>query len=99
MMFAHPPVHHHVHHHHCGHRCKVVRPYRGWLHKVAVCESDDRPSTNTGNGFYGAFQFTIRSWRAVGGRGWPHHASMLEQSYRAVLLLRVQGTRAWPVCG
>lgn len=88
----HPPVHH------CGHRCKVVRPYRSWLHKVALCESGNRPGTNTGNGFYGAYQFTLRSWHAVGGHGWPHRASMLEQSYRAVLLLRVQGLNAWPVC-
>lgn len=30
------------------------------------CESGMRPATNTGNGFYGAFQFTIGTWNAMG---------------------------------
>ena len=29
------------------------------------CESGMRPETNTGNGFYGAFQFTIGTWNAM----------------------------------
>ena len=77
----------------------VVRPYRGWLAKVRWCESTNRYNINTGNGFYGAYQFTLPSWRAVGGRGLPHLAIPLEQDYRAVRLLRLQGRGAWPVCG
>lgn len=30
------------------------------------CESGMNPTTNTGNGFYGAFQFTISTWNAMG---------------------------------
>jgi len=90
----------------CGPRCRerrrwrrVVRPYRPWLARVASCESGGRWHIATGNGFYGGVQFTASSWRAVGGRGLPHWASRLEQSYRAVRLLHLQGAGAWPVCG
>ena len=77
----------------------VVRPYRGWLRRTRMCESGGNYATNTGNGFFGAYQFTLSSWRAVGGFGMPHNASPLEQDYRAVRLLKVQGRGAWPVCG
>lgn len=81
--------------------CKrhVVKPYRGWLKSVRVCESGGRWNTNTGNGFFGAYQFTLQSWYGVGGYGYPHTATPVEQSYRAVRLLFTQGRGAWPVCG
>jgi hypothetical protein len=83
------------------HKRAVVKPYRPFLARVRACEWDpiQRWRTNTGNGFFGAYQFTLQSWHGVGGRGLPHQAGQLEQSYRAVLLLRVQGPGAWPVCG
>jgi hypothetical protein len=80
-------------------RERVVRPYRSWLRSTRLCESHGNYRTNTGNGFYGAYQFTLQSWAAVGGRGLPHLAARLEQDYRAVKLLRLQGPGAWPVCG
>jgi hypothetical protein len=78
---------------------QAVRAYRPWLRRVRQCESGGAYTTNTGNGFFGAYQFTISSWRAVGGWGWPHRASHLHQDYRAVRLLHLQGRGAWPVCG
>ena len=39
--------------------------------RIAQCESGGSPSINTGNGFYGMYQFTLQSWRAVGGSGLP----------------------------
>lgn len=77
---------------------QVVAPHRGWLLRVASCESGRRWHIATGNGFYGGLQFTLSSWHAVGGRGYPHHHGRLEQMYRAVKLLRLQGPGAWPVC-
>jgi hypothetical protein len=84
-----------------NHKRRVIRPYLGWLRSTRYCESGSSGlyRTNTGNGFYGAYQFTMRSWFAVGGRGMPHRASKLEQDYRAVRLLHLQGRGAWPVCG
>jgi hypothetical protein len=78
---------------------RVSRPYRPWLRRVRACESGGRYWINTGNGFYGAYQFTLRSWWVVGGRGYPHRAVPLEPDFRAVKLLHVQGRGAWPVCG
>jgi Transglycosylase-like domain len=78
---------------------KIVRPYNAWLNRTAWCESRGRWHINTGNGYYGGLQFALRSWFAVGGRGYPHWASILEQKYRAVKLLHIQGRGAWPVCG
>jgi hypothetical protein len=36
------------------------------MNYLGNCESGMRPDTNTGNGFYGAFQFTIGTWNAMG---------------------------------
>jgi hypothetical protein len=88
-----------VRRHHRRHWRTVTRPYRPWLARTRACESGGNYATNTGNGFYGAYQFTLESWHAVGGRGLPNDAEPLEQDYRAVRLLHVQGTGAWPVCG
>jgi hypothetical protein len=81
-----------------AHQRRVVAPHRAHLTRMARCESTGRWHVNTGNGFYGGLQFTWSSWHAVGGRGYPHQATRLEQMYRAVLLKRVQGWGAWPVC-
>ena len=78
---------------------KIVAPYKSWTNAVASCESGGRWHIATGNGFYGGLQFTLSSWQAVGGVGMPHLASRLEQRFRAVKLLHVQGYGAWPICG
>ena len=71
---------------------------RNW-DAVAKCESGGNWSINTGNGFYGGLQFSLSSWRAVGGTGYPHQASKAEQINRAEKLLAMQGRGAWPHCG
>lgn len=84
------------------HRRHATAAYRGWLRSTRSCETRGQLSpyrTNTGNGFLGAYQFTLPSWRAVGGMGYPQSNPPLEQDYRAVLLLRTSGTGNWPVCG
>lgn len=80
-------------------RWQHVRPYNAKLERMADCESSKRWSLNTGNGFYGGLQFKLSTWRSVGGRGYPHHNSVLEQKYRAVKLIRKRGYRPWPKCG
>lgn len=79
---------------------KRVRPWRSKIRRIATCESGRRWHINTGNGFYGGLQFTLGTWQSVGGRGYPHHASALEQKYRAVKVRERRGSWAdWPVCG
>jgi hypothetical protein len=77
----------------------VTAPYRSWLRSTRMCESGGNYHAATGNGFWGAYQFTLESWAAVGGSGLPSDAEPLEQDYRAIRLLHLQGRGAWPVCG
>jgi hypothetical protein len=69
------------------------------LEAIAACESGGNPSTDTGNGFYGKYQFTQSTWAAVGGSGSPAAASEAEQDRRAAMLLARAGSGQWPVCG
>ena len=66
--------------------------------RLAQCESGGNWSINTGNGYYGGLQFSLSSWRGVGGSGYPHYHPRDEQIYRAELLLDRQGWGAWPAC-
>lgn len=76
-----------------------IAPYKGWLANTRACESGGNYRANTGNGFYGAYQFMVGTWQSVGGSGLPSDASPLEQDYRAVILLLRSGAGQWPVCG
>jgi LysM repeat protein len=66
--------------------------------RLAQCEATGNWSINTGNGYYGGLQFSLASWRAVGGSGYPHQASKAEQIARGEMLLKKQGWKAWPAC-
>lgn len=66
--------------------------------RLATCESSGDWSADTGNGFYGGLQFTLESWRAVGGIGYPNQASPAEQIALAEKLQTMQGWGAWPAC-
>jgi hypothetical protein len=65
---------------------------------IAECESNGNWGIATGNGYYGGLQFSLGSWRAAGGSGYPHHASRSEQIRVAENLLDMQGWGAWPTC-
>jgi hypothetical protein len=69
------------------------------LEAIAACESGGNPATDTGNGFYGKYQFTLETWAAVGGTGNPAQTSEAEQDRRAAMLYARAGSSPWPVCG
>lgn len=74
--------------------------YRPVWDAVAQCESGGRWNLNTGNGYYGGLQFSLSSWRYVGGAGYPHQHDKYEQIRRAELLIQTPPyERHWPVCG
>jgi uncharacterized protein YabE (DUF348 family) len=80
----------------------VVYPARAdglnWA-ALARCESGGRPGI-ANPPYYGMYQFTLSTWRAVGGAGLPSSASASEQTYRAQLLYQRSNWRTqWPVCG
>jgi len=65
---------------------------------LAACESGGDWAIDTGNGYYGGVQFSLDSWQAVGGQGFPHLNTRNEQIYRAELLLASGGWGNWPSC-
>jgi hypothetical protein len=70
------------------------------MQAIAACESGGNPRAIGGGGaFRGKFQFTVATWRAVGGTGDPAAAPEAEQDRRAALLYRTAGAGPWPVCG
>jgi hypothetical protein len=75
-----------------------VEPPIGVWDDLAECESGGDWSIDTGNGYYGGLQFSLSSWRAVGGEGYPNEHGRAEQINRAELLLDQQGWGAWPSC-
>ena len=73
---------------------------------IAAHESGGNPATDTGNGFFGAFQDTISSWDAAGGARYaslPNWASYADQLVVNEEIQRQQGWGAWPqtslMCG
>jgi resuscitation-promoting factor RpfA len=74
----------------------------GTWDKVALCESGNNWSLNTGNGFYGGLQFSKSTWEHYGGKQFaarPDLASRREQIAVAEKILADQGPGAWPACG
>ncbi len=66
--------------------------------KLAACESGGNWSINTGNGYYGGLQFSLPTWRSVGGAGYPHQNSKAEQIKRGQMLQARSGWGQWPAC-
>ena len=66
--------------------------------KLAQCESGGDPKTNTGNGFYGMYQFTLETWQSLGGTGYPYEADAATQTAMAKKLQAQSGWGQWPGC-
>ncbi len=67
--------------------------------KLRDCESTETYNIDTGNTFYGAYQFTWETWGTVGGFDNPADAPPAEQDARARLLYARRGSQPWPICG
>jgi hypothetical protein len=63
--------------------------------QLRQCESGGNYSINTGNGYYGAYQFNQQTWNAAGGTGLPSNASPAEQDARALALYNSRGWQPW----
>lgn len=68
------------------------------LASIRACESGGDYSANTGNGYYGGYQFDLSTWQAAGGSGYPHLASPAEQDMRAQMWINAGYRGAWPNC-
>ena len=70
----------------------------GWS-QVAQCESGGNSATNTGNGYYGRYQFDRQTWQSLGYRGTANQYSAATQTRAAERLYAQRGSAPWPVCG
>jgi hypothetical protein len=69
------------------------------LQQIAECESGGNPRAVSAGGLYrGKYQFSIATWRGLGGRGDPADAPEWLQDRLALKLYRQSGTAAWPNC-
>jgi hypothetical protein len=76
---------------------RALAPGDVWA-RLRSCESGGRYTTNTGNGFFGAYQFHPRTWRNLGFPGLPHQAPPEMQDEAARKLQARSGWGQWPVC-
>lgn len=63
--------------------------------RLAQCESGGNPRAVNPAGYYGLYQFSLSTWRAVGGTGNPIDASPEEQLMRAKMLQARAGWGQW----
>jgi hypothetical protein len=68
-----------------------------WL-QLRECESGDNYQANTGNGFYGAYQFSEATWQNLGYPGRPDLEPSGMQDQAAVRLQAQAGWGQWPAC-
>jgi Transglycosylase-like domain len=70
------------------------------LYRIKMCESGGNYSVISSNGlYYGAYQFSLSTWAAMGGSGLPSNASPAEQDMRAQRLYDTSNPYTqWPVC-
>ncbi|MBB5120072.1 DUF348 domain-containing protein [Streptomyces eurocidicus] len=67
---------------------------------LAQCEAGGRPDAVDPSGTYGGlYQFDVRTWQGLGGKGRPQDAPAGEQTFRAKKLYVSRGASPWPVCG
>jgi peptidoglycan hydrolase-like protein with peptidoglycan-binding domain len=69
------------------------------LSQIAECESGGNPRAISPGGQYrGKYQFSLETWRALGGSGDPADAPESVQDRLALKLYRQRGTAPWPNC-
>jgi len=69
------------------------------LRQIAECESGGNPEAVSPGGQYrGKYQFSVDTWRGLGGKGDPADAPEAEQDRLALKLYRQAGTSPWPNC-
>ncbi len=62
------------------------------------CESSGNYKDDTGNGYYGAYQFSLSTWEGLGETGLPSQALPDVQDAAAYTLYRQNGWAPWPAC-
>ena len=69
---------------------------------IRAKESGGNYAAHTGNGYFGAYQFSLATWRGIGGTGYPDQASPAVQDAMAQKLQQRAGWGQWSthrMCG
>lgn len=66
--------------------------------KLRFCESGNRYDRNSGNGYYGAYQFDIRTWNNYGGYARADLAPAAVQDAKFMDTFNRRGWQPWPAC-
>lgn len=62
------------------------------------CESGGNYSINTGNGYYGAYQYNLGTWNNYNGYKYPNKAPKYVQDQKAWETYQGRGWQPWPGC-
>ena len=68
------------------------------MYRLRMCESGGNYAINTGNGFYGAYQFDAGTWSSLGFSGLPNEAPPWMQDAAVAKLWSERGWAPWPGC-
>ncbi len=68
------------------------------LARLRGCEAGGTYSRNSGNGYYGAYQYNISTWADYGGYHIPSDAPPAVQDERAWQTYKGRGWQPWPAC-
>lgn len=77
---------------------RVVVPGNDVWAALRMCEAGGNYAANTGNGYYGAYQFDIRTWGNYGGYYRPDLAPPAVQDQKARMTQAARGWYPWPGC-
>jgi hypothetical protein len=66
--------------------------------RLRQCESGGNYIADTGNGYYGAYQFSAATWHGLGYPGLPNQAAPAVQDQAAERLQARSGWGQWPTC-
>jgi uncharacterized protein YabE (DUF348 family) len=68
------------------------------LARLRSCEAGGNYRINTGNGYYGAYQFNVSTWNGYGGYTIPSDAPPAIQDQKATETYKARGWSPWPAC-
>ena len=68
------------------------------LAALRSCESGGNYRADTGNGYYGAYQFSASTWQSLGYGGIASRAAPHVQDQAALRLASTKGWSQWPSC-